>query len=159
MNISRSSSFIEAVNRSWNDLTNSGFSISATNPDMNFNLKPVVIELSHQIEDDWFDLKAIVKAGGWDIPFIRLRSNILDGIREYKLPDGSILVLPEAWFTKYKNIFEFGKCSDDSLRIHKQHFSLLAGTFNDNDYDDCGKLEKLLIPDSIPALSPPEGLH
>jgi hypothetical protein len=150
---------IEALNRSWNELLGAGFSINVSNPEINYNLKPVAIEVSHQFQDDWFDLKAIVKIGEWEIPFIRLRRNILDGIREYALPDGSLAILPLAWFTKYKNIFEFGKSTDDTLRIHKHHFSLLAGTFDDKDCNGCEKLEKLLIPDQIPALLPPSGLH
>ena len=150
---------IEALNRSWNELLGAGFSINISNPEINYNLKPVAIAISHQFQDDWFDLKAIVKIGEWEIPFIRLRRNILDGIREYELPDGSLAILPLAWFTKYKNIFEFGKSTDDTLRIHKHHFSLLAGTFDDKDCNGCEKLEKLLIPDQIPALLPPSGLH
>jgi superfamily II DNA or RNA helicase len=151
-------STVEAINRSWNDLTNSGFRITGAETGTNYNLKPVVVEMSHQIRDDWFDLKAKVKIGEWEIPFISLRQNILNGIREYKLPDGSIAILPETWFTKYKNIFEFGKYTDDSLRIHKQHFSLLTDTLNGEGYDGCKNLEKLLIPDQIPALQPPSGL-
>ena len=117
---------IEAVNRAWNDLEVSGFRINAQKLGNNFNLRPVTIGISHRLIDDWFDLQAVVKIGDWEIPFTRLRRNILDGIREYELPDGSIAILPEVWFAKYKNIFEFGKSKDDSLLIHKQHFSLLS---------------------------------
>jgi SNF2 family DNA or RNA helicase len=120
---------------------------------------PVTLGISHRLIDDWFDLKATMKIGRFEIPFIRLRRNILDSIREFELPDGSIAILPEAWFTKYKNIFEFGRSENDSLLIHKQHFSLLPETFDDTDCDGCNKLDKLLIPDNIPSLSPPEGLN
>jgi len=150
---------IEAVNKSWHDLTENGFKINGDRLDHKYNLKPVTIEISHRLDEDWFDLKATVKVGEWQIPFIRFRRNILDGIREFELPDGSIVILPEPWFTKYKSIFEFGKSSDDSLRIHKQHFSLLADTFDDKDCDGCDKLDKLLIPDQVPVLSAPEGLN
>jgi superfamily II DNA or RNA helicase len=150
---------VEAINRNWNDLINAGFIITARNPLFNFNLKSVALEISHQIQDDWFDLKAVVRIGEWEIPFLRLRRNILNGIREYELPDGSIAILPSAWFTKYKNIFEFGESTDDTLRIQKHHFSLLATTFDENDCEGCGKLDKLLIPDQIPAILPPPGLQ
>ncbi|MBA4322659.1 MAG: hypothetical protein C0408_07570, partial [Odoribacter sp.] len=150
---------IEAVNKSWQELTENGFIISGNRLTHNYNLKPVNIEISHRLDDDWFDLKAIVKVGEWQIPFIRFKRNILDGIREFELPDGSIIILPEPWFTKYKSIFEFGKSTADSLRIHKQHFSLLPDTFDNNDCDGCGQLEKLLTPDQIPALQAPAGLN
>jgi SNF2 family DNA or RNA helicase len=111
------------------------------------------------LEDDWFDLRAIVKIGEWQIPFIRFKRNILDDIREFEMPDGSIVILPESWFTKYKSIFEFGKSTEDSLRIHKQHFSILSETLDDREGDSFDKLEKLLIPDQIPELQTPSGLN
>jgi superfamily II DNA or RNA helicase len=150
---------IEAINRSYNDLNESGFTLLTGKLDQNYNLKPVNIEISHKIIDDWFDLRAIVKIGEWKIPFIQLKRNILGGIREYQLPDGTVAILPESWFSKYRNIFEFGRSSDDSLMIHKQHFSLLSDALDDKDCDGCGRLEKLLIPDQIPELQSPDGLN
>ena len=149
---------IEAVNRNYPELIRFRLCFEIR-LDLNYNLKPVDIEISSQIINDWFDLKAIVKIGDWEIPFNRFRKNILEGIREYELPDGSIAVLPETWFTKYKNIFEFGKSSEDSLRIHKQHFSLLNDTFNDESNLGFEKLEKLLSRDQIPVLQTPAGLN
>lgn len=149
---------VEAVSRNINELSASGFRLGEVKLEKKYNLKPVSLGISHRLIDDWFDLKAIVRIGEFEIPFIRFRRNILEGIREYELPDGSIAILPEAWFTKYKNIFEFGKSDDDSLLIHKQHFSLLPDTFDDKDCYGCGQLDKLLIPDEIPSLTPPSGL-
>jgi SNF2 family DNA or RNA helicase len=150
-------SFLEIVNSSYSDITRSGF-ILESKLEARYNLKEIAIEISSQIINDWFDLRATVKIGEWEIPFSRFRKNILEGIREYELPDGSIAILPETWFTKYKNIFEFGKSTDESLRIHKQHFSLLADTFNDEGKEGLERLEKLLIPDQVPILQPPKGL-
>jgi SNF2 family DNA or RNA helicase len=150
---------IEAVNRAWPDLVANGFIISGSQLDQKYNLKPVSISISHRIDNDWFDLRAMVKIGEWEIPFILFRRNILDGIRAYELPDGTIAILPQAWFTKYRSIFEFGQGSEDSLRIHKKHFSLLSDTFDNKDCDGCGNLEKLLAPDKIPALVAPAGLE
>jgi len=149
---------IEAVNRNYPELEKAGFSINTDRLDRNYNLKPVNIEISHKIINDWFDLKAFVRIGELEIPFIRFKRNILDNIREFELPDGSIAILPETWFSRYKNIFEFGKSSEDSLRIHKQHFSLLTDTFNDKGHLGFERLEKLLVPDQIPVLQPPAGL-
>lgn len=150
---------IEAINQSWEDLVSFGFTISSGRMDRNYNLKPVSIGLSHRLIDDWFDLKATVKIGDFEIPFVRFRKNILEGIREYELPDGTVAILPEVWFTRYKNIFEFGKSEDDSLLIHKQHFSLLPDTFDDDECVGCGKLEKLIAPENIPELRVPETLN
>jgi SNF2 family DNA or RNA helicase len=149
---------IETVNNNYSDIVDSGFKL-ISRLDLNYNLKPVRIEMNSQVVNDWFDLKAIVKIGDWEIPFTRFRKNILDGIREYKLPDGSIVILPETWFARYKNIFEFGKSSEDSLRIHKQHFSLLSDTLDEEGQSGFKKLEKLLVPQQIPVIKPPAGLN
>jgi SNF2 family DNA or RNA helicase len=125
---------------------------------MNVNFKPVSIELSSKLINDWFDLRATVRIGQWEIPFTRFRKNIISGIREFDLPDGTIAILPEAWFSKYKNIFEFGKTVEDSLKLHKQHFSLLADSLSEEGKPAFDKLEKLLIPEHLPELVPPAGL-
>jgi hypothetical protein len=76
---------IEAVNRYWSDFSNAGFRVVTSRLDRNYNLLPVTLGISHRIIDDWFDLKATVKIGRFEIPFIRLRRNILDSIREFEL--------------------------------------------------------------------------
>ena len=150
-------SLLETVNNCYSEITNSGFVLSSR-LDKNYNLNPVNIQISSKLVNDWFDLKAIVKIAEWEIPFTRFRKNIMEGIREFELPNGSIAILPETWFSKYKNIFEFGKSSDDSLRIHKQHFSLLTDTFNDDTRLAYERLKKLLVPDQIPVIPTPKGL-
>ena len=150
-------STIETINKYYSEILDSGF-VLTSRLNLNYNLRSVSLEMSSQIINDWFDLRATVKIGEWEIPFSRFRRNILEGIREYVLPDGSIAILPETWFTKYKNIFEFGKSTDESLKIHKQHFSLLTDTFNDEGQKGLERLEKLLIPDQIPVLQSPKGL-
>ncbi|MCJ7448799.1 MAG: DEAD/DEAH box helicase [Bacteroidales bacterium] len=149
---------MEAVNSSYSEIIDSGF-ILTSRLNLNYNLRPVNIEMSSKLINDWFDLRAIVKIGDWEIPFIRFKRNILEGIREYELPDGSIAILPETWFSRYKNIFEFGKISEDSLRIHKQHFSLITDTSSDKGRLGFERLEKLLNRDQIPVLQPPSGLN
>jgi len=149
---------LELVNSNYSEITGSGF-VLTSKLDNKYNLKPVDIEISSQIDNDWFDLRAVVKIADYSIPFSRFRKNILEGIREYELPNGTIAILPETWFTKYKNIFEFGKSSDDSVRIHKQHFSLLGDTFNDEGRTGFKRLEKLLVPDQVPEIGYPKGLN
>jgi SNF2 family DNA or RNA helicase len=151
-------SILESVNSNYSEITGSGFVISSR-LDRKYNLKPVDIEISSQIVNDWFDLRATVRIGEWEIPFSRFRKNILEGRREYELPDGSIAILPETWFAKYKNIFEFGKIAEDSLRIHKQHFQLVSDTFDNKAQKGFEKLEKLLAPGQVPAIPHPSGLN
>ncbi len=149
---------LETVSSNLEDLTGAGFTVNTTRLDTRYNINSVSVIISHQLIDDWFDLQATVRVGRFEIPFVRFRKNILNGIREYELPDGSVCILPEAWFTKYKSIFEFGMDRDSSLLIHKQHFSLLSDTFDEKECIDCGQLEKMLIPENIVTLATPSGL-
>ena len=150
-------SMIEAINQSFDEITEAGFSLSSR-LNSQYNLKPVNIEISSQMVNDWFDLRVKVTIGEWQIPFSHFRKNILGGIREYNLPDGSIAILPETWFSRYKNIFEFGKSNDESIRIHKQHFSLLDDKLLGVNHILTEKLGKLLIPDQISEIPLPAGL-
>lgn len=149
---------LEVINSNYSDIIDSGFRLSSALSG-NYNLRPVDLEISSQIINDWFDIRAIVKIDQWSIPFSHFRKNILEGIREFILPDKSIAILPDTWFSKYKNIFEFGKTTDESLRVHKQHFSLLPDAFNEEGKAVYGRLEKLLIPDNIPTVTSPAGLN
>jgi len=151
-------SVIEAINHNFDDISESGFSLTSR-LDSVYNLKPVSIEISSQMVNDWFDLRAIVTIGEWKIPFSHFRKNILGGIREFILPDGSKAVLPETWFSKYKNIFEFGNITDDSIRVHKQHFSILGDNLLEENNLVTKKLAKLLIPDQISVIPLPAGLN
>jgi SNF2 family DNA or RNA helicase len=149
-------SLVESVSHTCNELKKAGFIISSR-LDKNYNLLPVRIEMSSELINDWFDLKAVVKIGEFEIPFSRFRKNIMNGTREYLLPDGTVAILPEAWFARYRNLFDLGKTSGDTIRIHKQHFSLLTDTLA-RESTGSEKLMKLLVPAEIPVVPKPAGL-
>ncbi|MCK7535807.1 MAG: hypothetical protein MZV63_34900 [Marinilabiliales bacterium] len=46
------------------------------------------------------------------------------------MPDGTVAVLPEEWFARYRGLFEMGKDSDESLLLHKQHFGIISEVVN-----------------------------
>lgn len=73
---------------------------------------------------DWFDVQAVVKFGTYEIPFIRLRTNILQGKREFILPGGEIAIIPEEWFEKYTGLLEFNDAGDE-IRLKKHHWKLI----------------------------------
>ncbi len=73
---------------------------------------------------DWFDVSAIVRFGKHEIPFMRLRSHILQGKREFVLPSGEIAIIPEEWFAKYTGLLEFNESSDE-IRLKKHHWKLI----------------------------------
>lgn len=147
---------VENISNSYENLSKAGFEITS-HLDKDFSFRPIGIGMSSELVNDWFDLKAIVEIGEWKIPFSRFRRHILNDIREYILPDGSVAVLPETWFTKYRSLFELGITEGDTLRIRKQHFSLLADTMA-SEPKGYEKLQKLLIPGEVPVVRIPEGL-
>ncbi len=69
---------------------------------------------------DWFDIKAVVHIAGFKIPFIKFRKHILQGRRDFVLPNGSTAILPEEWFTDYRHLLEIAEeRDDDTIAIRK----------------------------------------
>ena len=95
---------------------------------------------------DWFDLKAKIRFGDFEVPFEEIRKCILGGKTEIKLPNGEIGVIPESWIMRYKDLFAFSTQSDDGITLNKIHVSLVqelkAGDLAKVTMDR--KLEKLL---------------
>jgi SNF2 family DNA or RNA helicase len=74
---------------------------------------------------DWFDLKAKIKFGEYEIPFSEIRQCILKGKTEVQLPNGEIGVIPESWITRYKDLFAFSKQEKEGVTLSKIHVSLV----------------------------------
>ncbi|MDX9903918.1 MAG: DEAD/DEAH box helicase [Bacteroidales bacterium] len=149
---------IEAIAYNRQRLEEAGLTVRTGSLDRNYSLKPVTLNLSHELINDWFDLKAAVQIGSFTIPFTRLRRNILDGVREYSLPDGTVAILPEEWFTRYRGLFEMGRDRDESIMLHKQHFALVSDIVSGDDCDICVRLGRLSVPDQLPPLTTPAGI-
>ncbi len=74
---------------------------------------------------DYFDVKIMISFGQFQVPFIKIRQHILSKNQEYQLPDGSIAIIPEEWFTTYLPLADFGEPIDDSVRLKKHHEALI----------------------------------
>ncbi|MEP1033943.1 DEAD/DEAH box helicase [Ekhidna sp.] len=95
---------------------------------------------------DWFDLKAKIRFGDFEVPFEEIRKCILKGKTEVMLPNGEIGVIPESWITRYKDLFAFSSQTDDGITLNKIHVSLVQ-ELKDGDLAKVTmdrKLEKLL---------------
>jgi len=75
---------------------------------------------------DWFDIYISVTIGEYEIPFIRFRDHILNNIKEYRLPDGRLFILPSIWFEKYRELFFFSEKNQDRLKVRHIHYKVLA---------------------------------
>jgi len=102
-----------------------------------------VLDIQVKSNEDWFDIHATVKFGTYQIPFIRLRKHILNGIREFELPSGEIAILPLEWFSSYRDIFPFAKIEGDVFKLKRHHFHLLKDQVKGIDRNHFKKLEQL----------------
>ena len=111
-------------------------------------------------EGDWFDIHGTVYFGEFKVSFIRLRNNILNNIREYILPDGTIAILPEVWFSRYHDLARLGNVTGESISLKRHHFALakeIASHLDSSrsvDYDAIlknRKLDSIKIPDGLSA--------
>jgi hypothetical protein len=74
---------------------------------------------------DWFEIDINVIIGNSKIPFKRFRKHILAGNKEFLLPDRTVLILPDEWFEKYRELFMFGSDDETGFRIKKIHTSII----------------------------------
>ncbi|MDX2286951.1 MAG: DEAD/DEAH box helicase [Bacteroidia bacterium] len=107
---------------------------------------------------DWFDIKATVRIGQFEIPFIRFRTNILRNIREYKLPDGTVAILPEQWFTDYQHLLAVSEPQgEDTFRLRRYHAPLLYFPTQQNGRSQMP--EALQKAEQLPEIELPVRLH
>lgn len=139
-------------------LENNGISIVQGDNDYQINLTRPEIQLVTEENGDWFDIKALVRIGEFTIPFIKFRNYILQNRREYKLPDGTIAILPEDWFSDYRHLLEVSEeqPEDETLRIRKYQAPLL--NFPSKVNGRVKLIESIKSFDSIPQVSLPKGL-
>lgn len=121
------------------ELADHGIQVKANIQGETFLVEAPRLETSIQKHDsDWFDIHAFVKIEEFEIPFIRFRSNILNGNRRFRLPDGRLIVLPTEWFTQFRDIFQFADPNQEQLRLQEHHRSLLEGNPLWNSTDNSG---------------------
>lgn len=77
------------------------------------------VERSVDEGPDWFELRVTVLVGGMRIPFYRFRRHILEGRREFLLPDGRMILLPEEWFSQYANVLDIGTRTGKGIRVRR----------------------------------------
>lgn len=84
------------------------------------------LDLTVTESGDWFDIQAKIIFGTFEIPFIRLRNHIKNGIREFELPNGKFAIIPEAWFSKLKSVFDHVEGDLDQVRLHRHHYQMVT---------------------------------
>lgn len=77
-------------------------------------------ELLTEVEKgaDWFDLRIVVEAGQYSIPFQRFFRNISSGDNCFVLPDGGVFLIPDEWFEQWSGVIPLMSVqSDGALRL------------------------------------------
>lgn len=110
------------------NLLNLGFEVSQPdNRDKKYFVGKAVIELEVKENIDWFDIHAKIRFGEYEISFKELRKLILKKKVEFKLPNGEIAIIPEAWLIKYGDLFAMSETHGDQEKpvLKKYHLNLL----------------------------------
>lgn len=110
------------------NLLNLGFEVSQPESrDKKYFVGKAVIEVEVKENIDWFDIHARIKFGEFEIPFKDLRKLIMRRKVEFKLPNGEIAIIPEAWLVKYADLFALSETDSDSEKpvLRKHHLNLV----------------------------------
>lgn len=105
-------------------------------------------------DHDWFDVYSIVHIGQYKFLFIKLKKFILNGIREFELPDGQIAILPEEWFERYKQLFQLGRIEGERMLFGKHFFNMLRHRVPGHIPEVLQKLEKSIATSESVQLPP-----
>lgn len=96
------------------------FQLSSASHQQPYCLDEIRVEQSYGEEGpDWFELHITVVVGNFRIPFRNFRKHILNENHEYILPDGTMILLPEEWFSKYANLLEVGEEQEKTFRLKR----------------------------------------
>lgn len=109
--------------------------ITNTNVTIDWNINGKLINTatykiaSHFVENkDWFDIEMTIEIGTHTLTFSAIIPYLKSGNRLYELPDESIFIIPDEWFSKYKPLTDFGKQKNHLIQIQKNQFTLLEET-------------------------------
>ncbi|CAN5150017.1 hypothetical protein BH09BAC3_BH09BAC3_16450 [soil metagenome] len=116
------------INENRVNLLNFGFEVSQPdNRDKKYFVGKAVIELEVKESIDWFDIHAKIRFGEFEISFKELRKLILKKKVEFKLPNGEIAIIPDAWLIKYGDLFAMSEThgTNEKPVLHKYHLNLV----------------------------------
>jgi SNF2 family DNA or RNA helicase len=136
------------------NLLNLGFEVSQPQSnDKKYFVGKAVIEVEVKENIDWFDIHAKIRFGEFEIPFKELRKLILKKKVEFKLPNGEIAIIPEAWLTKYADLFALSETQGDREKpvLRKHHINLVKEL-------EEGNLAKVHVSEKMRSLSSFSGI-
>ena len=136
--------FIQWLSLNKEKILSHGIKLFQKQKEIQYALFKPDIQADVKEENDWFDIHINVQIGEFSIPFTRFRKNILNGIREYKLPNGEIAVLPKEWFEQYNELFQFGRDVNNRILLDKHHFGLIETSIPEKSKSIIKKFKNLI---------------
>ncbi|OFX88735.1 MAG: hypothetical protein A2W99_04510 [Bacteroidetes bacterium GWF2_33_16] len=121
----RNFEFLQWLGKNKDQIEKLNIELTQKNKEKEFFFVEPVVTSKISDKNDWFDIYIEVQFGEFSIPFTKFRKYILTGNREFKLPNGQIVILPAEWFEQYKELFLYGQDSENHLQLEKHHFTLL----------------------------------
>jgi superfamily II DNA or RNA helicase len=132
------------LNHRVNELKDAGFTIRQQLGDVEYFTGLVEMMIEFEDKTDWFDVYAVARFGDdFEIPIIKLRTHLIEGIREFMLPDGRIAIIPEEWFARYSGLVIFGTKSGSRLRVNRHKYVLVQEAFDEKIKQNIETLELL----------------
>src|SRR5690606_6734135 len=132
-----------------------GYEIMQENQKKRFFFGRTELDLSVEEDNDWFDVRAIARFGGYEVPFTPLRHHILTNTKEFVLPNGEVAVIPAEWFARYNHLFQLSE-DKKSIRLSKYHIGLLNDISEHAALTMDRKVERLAGFDAIEEVSKPK---
>lgn len=134
------------------EMLQESFLLAGNTPGTLYCLDEIRIEQSYDDGPDWFELHITVVIGDFRIPFARFRRYILEERREFLLPDGRLMLLPEEWFNKYGNILEMGTSTEKGIRLKNTYIGAVQSALSEPE------LRRLTTKSQIEEVPVPKGL-
>lgn len=158
----KESNAFDWLNFNHQSLIDKGFIIhQQSNGGKKYFLGTSKIDIKVEEKIDWFDIKAVVRFGEFEIPFNQIRSLILKGKTEIELPNGEIGIIPATWSEEYKDLMKFSNTEGSELTLKKHHIALVHSLKEKEmaSVTMSNKLEKLLHNLDIEEKSLPKGFR
>lgn len=133
------------------DVLNKEFEYALEDKNSNLYLGEISLVKNLTEKSDWFDLDIKVILDKYTLPFSSFSWHILNGIREYKLPDNRIVILPEEWFSKYSDLFLFGNATEESIRLKRTQMGIIKQVVSEEATDQYIKKTTYPIPAELKA--------
>ncbi|RLD68608.1 MAG: ATP-dependent helicase [Bacteroidetes bacterium] len=139
----KDTALIQWLNQFGSVLNENGFDVQQKFFNKKYFIEKAWIDFKVDDHNDWFDIKATVNFGGFNFPFMQLKNHIRNNNNEFVLPNGEIAIIPEEWFSKYRDFILFSEPKGNDFRLEKHHFQVLSNDIEDIDQDLVKKMNQI----------------